>query len=38
MNIVKKRTADLVPYKRNTKIHDRRQILNVAESILHDGT
>jgi DNA modification methylase len=37
MNIVKKRTADLVPYKRNTKIHDRRQILNVAESIRQYG-
>lgn len=37
MNIVKKRTADLVPYKRNTKMHDRRQILNVAESIRQYG-
>lgn len=37
MNIVKKRTAELVPYKRNTKMHDRRQILNVAESIRQYG-
>lgn len=37
MNIVQKNVNDLIPYAKNTKKHDRKQIANVAESIRQYG-
>jgi site-specific DNA-methyltransferase (adenine-specific) len=37
MNIVQKNVNDLIPYAKNTKKHDRKQIANVAESIKQYG-
>ena len=33
MTVVNKPTAELKPYEKNTKKHDKTQIANVAESI-----
>lgn len=37
MNIVNRKTDELIPYSRNTKKHDQTQINNVAESIKQYG-
>lgn len=37
MEIIKKRILDIVPYAKNAKKHDKRQIDNVAESIKQYG-
>ena len=37
MKIVQKKVAELVPYTKNTKKHDKKQIANVAESIKQYG-
>lgn len=37
MNVVQKNVNDLIPYAKNTKKHDRKQIANVAESIKQYG-
>ena len=37
MNIESKLLADIVPYEKNAKKHDNRQINNVAESIKQYG-
>lgn len=37
MNIVQKNVNDLIPYAKNTKKHDKKQINNVAESIKQYG-
>ena len=37
MKIVNKNITDLIPYDKNTKKHDKRQINNVAESIQQYG-
>ena len=37
MEIIKKRIADIIPYEKNTKKHDKTQINNVAESIKQYG-
>lgn len=37
MNIVQRKVADLVPYAKNAKKHDKKQIDNVAESIRQYG-
>ena len=37
MEITNKRIADIIPYERNTKKHDKTQINNVAESIKQYG-
>lgn len=37
MEIIKKRVLDIVPYAKNAKKHDKRQIDNVAESIKQYG-
>lgn len=37
MNVMEMRLADIVPYAKNAKKHDKRQIDNVAESIRQYG-
>lgn len=37
MQVVNRRTEDLIPYTKNAKKHDKRQINNVAESIKQYG-
>lgn len=37
MQIIEMKTGDLIPYERNTKRHDEKQINNVAESIRQYG-
>lgn len=37
MRIVQKKINDIIPYKRNAKKHDKKQIDNVAESIRQYG-
>lgn len=37
MQVVNRRTEDLIPYAKNAKKHDKRQINNVAESIKQYG-
>lgn len=37
MNIVQRNVAELIPYAKNTKKHDKKQINNVAESIKQYG-
>lgn len=37
MNVVQKNVNELIPYAKNTKKHDKRQIANVAESIKQYG-
>ena len=37
MNIINKKVKDLIPYEKNTKKHDDKQIKNVAESIKKYG-
>ena len=37
MEITQKRIADIIPYEKNAKKHDKRQIDNVAESIKQYG-
>ncbi len=37
MNIIMKNVDDLIPYEKNAKRHDKRQITNVAESITQYG-
>ena len=37
MNIVMRKTEDLIPYERNQKKHDEKQIANVANSIKRFG-
>lgn len=37
MNIVQRNVSELVPYAKNTKKHDKKQIANVAESIKQYG-
>ena len=37
MQVVNRRTEDLIPYTNNAKKHDKRQINNVAESIKQYG-
>ena len=37
MQVVNRRTEDLIPYTKNAKKHDKRQIKNVAESIKQYG-
>lgn len=37
MEIVMRKTDELVPYAKNTKLHDRKQIANVANSIKRFG-
>ena len=37
MEIIMKKTDELVPYAKNTKLHDRKQIANVANSIKRFG-
>lgn len=37
MNVTEMRLADIVPYERNVKKHDQKQINNVAESIRQYG-
>ena len=37
MDIVQRNVSDLIPYAKNTKKHDKKQINNVAESIKQYG-
>lgn len=37
MEIIKKKISDIIPYEKNAKKHDKRQIDNVAESIKQYG-
>ena len=37
MEIIKKKISDIIPYEKNAKKHDKRQINNVAESIKQYG-
>ena len=37
MNIVQKKLSEIVPYAKNAKKHDKKQIANVAESIKQYG-
>lgn len=37
MEIIQKKVAELIPYAKNTKKHDKKQIANVAESIRQYG-
>lgn len=37
MNIINKNVDDLIPYAKNTKKHDKKQINNVAQSIRKYG-
>lgn len=37
MKIVQRKTEELIPYERNQKVHDEKQILNVANSIRRFG-
>ena len=37
VQVVNRRTEDLIPYTKNAKKHDKRQINNVAESIKQYG-
>lgn len=37
MDIVQKNVSELIPYAKNTKKHDKKQINNVAESIKQYG-
>lgn len=37
MNIIMKPTAELIPYAQNAKVHDKKQVANVANSIKRFG-
>jgi ParB-like chromosome segregation protein Spo0J len=37
MEIIQRKVSELVPYAKNTKKHDKKQIANVAESIKQYG-
>lgn len=37
MNIIQKKLSEIVPYAKNAKKHDKKQIANVAESIKQYG-
>lgn len=37
MNIIMKSTAELIPYAQNAKVHDKKQVANVANSIKRFG-
>ena len=37
MNIIMKPTAELIPYAKNAKVHDKKQVANVANSIKRFG-
>lgn len=37
MNVINKQISEIIPYTKNAKKHDKRQISNVAESIRQYG-
>lgn len=37
MNVIQKKLSEIVPYAKNAKKHDKKQIANVAESIKQYG-